>query len=348
MKIPKRLNAAVLLDKKRLKILNLEIPKLKKYQVLVKIKYSCICGSQLMEFNGKRGKDKWLPHLFGHEASGIVISKHSSVKDLDIGSKVVLSWIKKGSKKNRNIEYIYKSKVINAGPITTFSNYSIISSDRVYKIPNNFLLSKAVLLGCALPTGFGMVMNQLKPLHGDTIFVFGLGGIGISVIATLIAYNYKNIVGVDIDKSKINLAKKIGLKKTILFNKKNIKKIISSEYNGGISSVIECTGKTEVIEFAFSLLNSKSGKLIFASHPPNGQKIKIDPHELISGKKIEGSWGGKTNLNKQLSKIIEVFNESKINLKFLTNKTYSLNQIDKAFKDMEENKVLRPIIKMIH
>ena len=135
MKIPKYFKAAVLNKNKKLTIEKLPIPKLKEGQVLVKILYSGACRSQLMEIEGHRGKDKWLPHLLGHEASGIVVKKHTKLKKIKVGDKAILSWLKNKKQDSKKIYFKVKNKIINAGPVTTFSNYSIVSSNRVYSMP---------------------------------------------------------------------------------------------------------------------------------------------------------------------------------------------------------------------
>ena len=104
----------------------------------------------------------------------------------------------------------------------------------------------------------------------------------------------------------------------------------------------------KLIEYGFSLLNRETGRLYFTSHPTSGEKIKIDPHELITGKKIEGSWGGETDLSKQILEMHKLFSKSKINLNLLLKKTYKLEEINKVFYDLKFGNVARPIIKMKH
>ena len=130
----KDIEGAILLRKNKLIISKLKFHKLLKGQVLVKIIYTSICGSQLMEIEGKRGKDKYLPHLLGHEASGIVIRVGPGVTKFKPEDKVVASWIKTDNKIYEGFKVNIKdNKKINAGPITTFSNYSVIYQNRLIK-----------------------------------------------------------------------------------------------------------------------------------------------------------------------------------------------------------------------
>ena len=117
---------------------------------------------------------------------------------------------------------------------------------------------------------------------------------------------------------------------------------------GGIEICIEAAGTTNSIELGFSLINKTSGELFFASHPPTGEKICIDPHELISGKKIFGSWGGGTNPDKDFPKLFKALQNQEKKLNKLTENQYSLEDINLAIEHLEQKRVLRPIIKMTH
>ena len=116
----------------------------------------------------KRGKDKWLPHLLGHEAYGKVIDIGSNVKNKK-NDNVIVSWIK-GKGRNVNGPTYYNSKKINSGPVTTFSNLTIVSENRVYKSPYFKDKKLAVLCGCALPNGYGMIHNELIKINIKEVY----------------------------------------------------------------------------------------------------------------------------------------------------------------------------------
>ena len=155
--VKKNIKAAVLFEiGKPLQIREITSNPLKKGQVLIKILYSGICRSQLMEVQGLRGDDKWLPHLLGHEGSGIVEAIGEGVTKVKPGDEVILTWIKSSGLEADYAIYNYKDSVINSGAVTTFSNYSIVSENRVVKKPVNIPFDLAILFGCALPTGAGI------------------------------------------------------------------------------------------------------------------------------------------------------------------------------------------------
>tara|TARA_Y100000590_G_scaffold470168_1_gene662495 strand:- start:1673 stop:2731 length:1059 start_codon:yes stop_codon:yes gene_type:complete len=352
MDIPKHITAAVLeKTNKPLALKKLFLPKLKKGQVLVKIFYSGICGSQLMESKGYRGKDKFLPHLLGHEATGIVIKKAKFVSKVKIGDRVILGWIKgNGSEASGAIYRDLNNKKINSGPITTLSNFSIISENRIVKLPKSIPNDIGVLFGCAFPTGMGMIFHLKKKYSNiKNILIIGLGGVGFSALLAAVDIKIKKIIVVDKSKYKLNIAKKINNKiHAIKNNSSKLKeKILSLTNQHGVDFCVECAGLTSTIETGFKLLNKNRGKLIFASHPKSGDKIKIDPHELISGKKIEGAWGGHFHPDKDLKKISILAEKNKTLIrKYFVNKKYYLKNINQAFKDFNKSKIIRPIIKM--
>ena len=111
----------------------------------------------------------------------------------------------------------------------------------------------------------------------------------------------------------------------------------------------ETTGNnSKTIEMGFSLINNKNGKLIFASHPPIKERIKLNPHELISGKVIEGSWGGQYNPSKDILKLTKIINKNKSYLNKLISKEYTLEKVNAALDDLKKGRAFRPIIRMKH
>ncbi len=345
----KKIQAAVLTElNKPLEILYLDIPKLLPGQVLVKILFSGVCRSQLMEMQGGRGLDPWIPHLLGHEGSGIVVDTGPGVTKVTEGDDVILGWVKGDGIDAPGAKYLCNGKVINSGKITTFSNYSIVSENRLTKKPNDLPFDLAVLFGCALLTGVGMVLNQLRPEANQAVAVIGLGGIGLSSLVALKALDVREIVAIDISREKLELAMSLGATRTINLKSEGASEALEVITSNGIDGCIESAGSVESIEMGFSIINKKHGTLIFASHPAEGKKIHISPHELISGKKIFGSWGGQTNPDLDIPKMHQLIKRKKIELSLFIPKRYSLEKINEALSDIESGKAFRPLIEMDH
>ena len=170
---------------------------------------------------------------------------------------------------------------------------------------------EAPFYGCAVPTGAGMVLNQLRPKKNNKILLIGLGAVGICALAALKSLKINNVSILEIDKKRSNIAKKLGYKN--VYNPLKIKDIdkIKKIYPLGFDGCIESAGHKSSIELGFSLINAKSGKLIFSSHPAKNTKISIDPHELIKGKKILGSWGGNALPSRDTIKFFNIFRKIK-------------------------------------
>lgn len=324
---------------------NIEVPKLAEGQVLVKIFYSGVCHSQLMEASGARGEDKYLPHMLGHEATAQVLDIGPSVSKVKIGDKVILGWIKsKGIDAGGSI---YRSPLgnINAGAVTTFSELSVVSENRCYLLPEQIGLREGVLLGCALPTGMGMVNNQINCQPHHTIGILGLGGIGMAALIAAVTNQAKLIVAIDTYPAKLTLAKKLGAHLCINSSQENVFDVVAKLTKGEmLNFIIEAAGSCKTIEQGFSLINKQHGKCVFASHPKHGDKICLDPFELICGKKIEGSWGGMSDPELLVEQISQKNNTDALSA--LVSNNYQLSEINQAMQDLQAQKVLRAIIDM--
>ncbi len=184
---------------------------LKRGQVFVRVLCSGICGSQLQEIDGIKGNPDHLPHLLGHEGCGIVLVTGEGVTTVKKDDKVVMHW-----RKGDGIEAepaIYGN--IKAGPITTFSEYAVVSENRVTAIPQDIPNDLAALLGCALSTAISIIENEAKPKIGDVVSVIGCGGVGLSIIFALTMRRNELwiIYGIDIVRSKKALVEQFHLAK---------------------------------------------------------------------------------------------------------------------------------------
>lgn len=316
-------------------------------QVAVKVAFSGVCHSQLMEVRGKRGNDPYLPHLLGHEGSGVVIATGNGVTKVKVGDKVILGWIKSSGLDVPGVRFYRGSAVVNAGAVTTFSTHTIVSENRCVKLPDGVPMDAAVLFGCALLTGAGMVFNQIMPEAGSTVALFGLGGVGLSALLALKMFDCSRIIAIDVETSKLGLAKECGATDVINAAVSPVGEEISRLTNGvGVDYAIEATGQARSIEVSFEMVRKGGGLSVFASHPPNGEKIALNPHDFICGKRIEGSWGGASKPDTDIPKLAELFRSGKIPLDKIIGSKYSLNQINQALNDLENRKITRALIDM--
>ena len=178
--------------------------------MLVKILCSGICGSQLGEIDGVKGPDRFLPHLLGHEGTGIVLECGEGVKTVKPDDKVVLHWRKGAGLESVAPAYSSPIGKINAGWVTTFNEVAIISENRLTAIPREFDADAAALLGCAVTTGFGVINNNALLKIGQSIVVFGAGGIGLNIVQAAAMVAAYPIVAVDLFDNRLELARRLG------------------------------------------------------------------------------------------------------------------------------------------
>lgn len=343
-------NAAILTRiGKPLEIKKLRIPALKEGQVLVKILYSGICHSQLNEIYGLKGKDKFLPHTLGHEGSGVVEDIGKGVKKVNTGDHVVLTWIKGKGLDVPNTTYLSKDTdlVINSGAISTFMDRAVISENRIVKIPSEISMQVASLLGCAIPTGMGIIQKSLKPPDGSKIAIFGVGGIGLSSLMASKLSNASSVIAVDISKYKLQLAKRLGA--THIINAKHkdpVSEIIRISEGTGTDYTIEAAGVKEAMENAFKAVRCNGGICVLAGNLAHNQTISLNPFELIQGKRIIGTWGGETDPDYDIPQYAEQILSGKLKLDDMITHVFPLEGLSQALNLLKNGNAGRIILEM--
>jgi len=212
MTLPRSTKAAILTAlRKPLVVTEIGLPEaLDVGQVLVKIHYSGICGSQLGEIDGVKGEDKYLPHLLGHEGSGMVLAIGPGVRHVGPADKVVLHWRKGIGIESPTPAYTWNGSKVNAGWLTTFNEYSVVSENRLTRIPPDSDMEVAALFGCAVTTGFGVVQNSAKLRIGESVVVFGAGGVGLNIVQAAALISAYPIIAVDLYDNRLELARRMG------------------------------------------------------------------------------------------------------------------------------------------
>jgi S-(hydroxymethyl)glutathione dehydrogenase/alcohol dehydrogenase len=249
-----------------LDVVDVDIPSLKEGQYLVVILYTSICGSQKNEIAGRKGEDKYLPHLLGHEAVGRVIDKHVSCKKIDVGENVVCSWIRGEGLEGGPVKY----GKYNAGPIATFVEHAIISENRLYPIHRD-VNPRDSMLGCSLPTALSAIC-KIDP-YVD-ILVVGAGAVGLSILIELGSIGRQKRYVKEQHFSRYSTALKYAL-----------------PYKGEkVDLVFDCTGSINSLNMTMDYLK-ENGILVVVGNPPRGQDMKVDPYDLVFGKQIMGHRG---------------------------------------------------------
>lgn len=329
-----------------LKIVELEIPPLKPGQTLVEITFSGICGTQLGEVRGYRGEDCYLPHALGHEASGIVRDIGQEVKKMKPGDRVALSWIKGSGADVPGTIYRWGETKVNSGAITTFSHFSVVSENRVNKIDPSMPFREAALLGCAAATGIGSIIHAANVRPGDSVAVFGTGGIGLCAVMGADLMNALPVIAVDVNDWKLELARELGASHIINASREDPVERIREITGGGIDYAVESAGLTSTMEQGFSSVKDRTGKLVLVGNAPHGSKISLDPHGFNMGKQIHGTWGGDAEIDEDIPLYVKLYLAGKLKLEKLITHIYGLDEINRALDELEGGNVGRILIDM--
>ena len=203
------------------------------------------------------------------------------------------------------------------------------------------------LLGCGVTTGIGAVLNTAKVKEGSTVAVFGLGGIGLSVIQGAKMVNAKKIIAIDINSNKFPLAKKFGA--TDFINPKEekipLQEIIVKMTDGGVDYSFECIGNVNLMRTALESCHKGWGESIIIGVAGSGEEISTRPFQLVTGRTWKGTAFGGVKGRTQLPSYVDKYLSGEINLDDMVSFTLPLQDINKAFQYMKEGKSIRSVIK---
>jgi len=340
--------AAVLIETgKPLELMELETPPLAEGQVLVEVAASGLCHTQLSEVRGRRGVDRFLPHVLGHEGAGTVLETGPGVSKVKPGDRVVLTWLKGSGIRVPGTKYQGPSGPVNSGAISTFMSHTVTSESCLVPIPEDIPFAQAALLGCAVPTGAGMVVNTAGLREGQSVAVFGSGGVGLSAVAAAASRKAALIAAVDIVPAKLVKARELGATHVLDANKEDPVAALRELTGGrGVDLSIETAGRQESMEAAFSAVRPGGGLCVLAGNLPFGEKISIDPFELIKGKRITGSWGGETDPDRDIPEYAKLYLSGALDLDALLTHRFRLDQVNDALDALERGEVGRAVLMM--
>lgn len=222
---------------------------------------------------------------------------------------------------------------------------AVISENRLVPI-SDIPMDIAALLGCAVPTGCGMVLNELKPDKGSSIAIWGAGGIGLCAIAAASACGCDPVIAVDIRDDTLALAKKCGATHLINGRQDPVREILEITGGQGADFGIESAGLITTMEDGFAATCRSGGKFLIAGNAPQGEKMTLDPFDLIAGKKIFGSWGGSSDPDQDIPRFAEMYTNGTLNLEALITNRLSLDRINEAFTMLEKGHSGRIILAM--
>ena len=336
--LPTKTKAAILVAQQQpLVVDTIELPSsLEIGQVLVEVHCSGICGSQLGEIDGVKGRDRFLPHLLGHEGFGTVLAIGPGVRNVITGDNVVLHWRPGAGIESNPPQYKWRGQKLNAGWVTTFNQHAIVSENRCTKVPKGTDPDVAALFGCAVTTGFGVVENNAKLRIGESVVVFGAGGIGLNIVQAAALVSAGPIIAIDRFDSRLKLAREMGATHCINSNKKNPENAIKEALKGQELNVfIDNTGIPEIIELGYTL-SHHDGRVVLEGVPRQGTTVNLSSLPLHFGKLLTGSHGGETKPEKDIPRYLRLQHQGRIKLEQLVSAHYKLEEINNAIAAMRD------------
>ncbi|MDP6683379.1 MAG: zinc-binding dehydrogenase [Desulfobacterales bacterium] len=343
------MNAAILVENhKPLVVAEIESPEMLSFgQVRVKVHYSGICGAQINEIDAAKGPDKFLPHLLGHEGSGTVLAIGPGIKTVNPGDNVVMHWRPSSGLQCDPPTYDWHGRKVNAGWVTTFNDQAVVSENRLTVIPKDFNLKLAPLFGCAVTTAFGVINNDAGVKVGQSIAVFGVGGIGLNIVQAAQMVSAFPIVAIDLHDSKLEMSKKFGATHTIKSNQiKNLSSMIRNIVgDAGADVVVDTTGLSRIIETAYQTTH-ENGKTICVGVPKKEDNISIYSLPLHFNKVLTGSHGGDSVPDIEIPRYIRLLGANKMALDGLITHEFALEEINDALDLFRGGEAGRIILKM--
>ena len=353
-----------------LKIEDIQVMPPKKGEVLVRILASGVCHTDAYTLSGADSEGRF-PCILGHEGGGIVEQIGEGVSSVAVGDHVIplytpecgeckfcLSGKTNLCQKIRSTQgqgvmpdgtsrfYINGEPIYHYMGTSTFSEYTVLPEISLAKINPEADLKEVCLLGCGVTTGMGAVMNTAKVQAGDTVAIFGLGGIGLSAVIGAVMAKASRIIAIDINESKFTLAKQLGA--TDCINPNHIETSIQDHIvditDGGVDFSFECIGNVDVMRQALECCHKGWGESIIIGVADSGKEISTRPFQLVTGRVWRGTAFGGVKGRSELPQIVERYMAGEFKLSDFITHTMALEDINQAFDLMHEGKSIRSVI----
>ncbi len=339
----------------------------KDHEVLVKIKATGLCASDLNAIDGKRNLVPF-PAVLGHEAAGIVEKCGKNVTNFEKGDHVILSIVPNCGKckycisKNPNFCELAGNSMFEGNlfdgtsrlklhgerlnhflTTSSFAEYSVVPESGLVKINKNMPLDRAALISCAVLTGIGAVKNTARVKPNSNVAVFGCGGVGLNIIQGARMAKAKNIFAVDISDEKLELAKKVGATHSFNSLDQNNLKSIREISEGGVDHAFEALGKEEVIQMAWKSVGP-FGQLTLVGLMKHGASLTIDAGPFVNEQSIKGCYFGSSNIQTDVPNLVENYLNKELMLDELISRRIPLEDINRAFDQLRKGQGARSVI----
>ena len=353
-----------------LEITEIDVEGPREGEVLVRIVATGVCHTDAFTLSGE-DPEGLFPAILGHEGGGIVEEVGAGVTSVKPGDHVIPLYTPEcgqckfcTSGKTNLCQAIRVTQGQGLMPdgtsrfsrggdqifhymgTSTFSEYTVLPEIALAKVNPSAPLDKICLLGCGITTGIGAVQNTAKVEPGSSVAVFGLGGIGLSVIQGAVMAGAERIIGIDINPDKFDMAKSLGA--TDFINPKDhdapIQEVIVDFTDGGVDYSFECIGNVDLMRSALECCHKGWGESVIIGVAGAGQEISSRPFQLVTGRVWRGTAFGGVKGRSQLPGMVEQYLDGAIKVDEMVTHTMPLDDINKAFDLMHEGKSIRSVI----
>ena len=336
------------------------VPDPGKGEVLVRVKACGVCHTDLHYREGSINDD--FPFLLGHEASGIIESVGEDVTSVQPGDFVILAWRAPcGSCRSCTRGYPWycfssrnatQSMTLSDGTplspalgIGAFSELTLVDAGQAVKVDSKASPAASGLVGCGIMAGLGAAMNTGGVKKGDSVAVFGCGGVGDAAIAGSKLAGATTIIGVDLDDQKLRWAKEFGATHTVnAASTDPIEKIRELTQGNGVDVSIEAVGNPKTYEQAF-YARDHAGILVLVGVPNPDMKIELPLIDIFGrGGSLKSSWYGDCLPTRDFPMLIDLYLQGRLDLDKFVSETISIDAVETAFHKMEHGEVLRSVV----
>ena len=354
---------------KPLEVLDVDLEGPRAGEVMIELKATGICHTDAFTLSGDDPEGEF-PTILGHEGAGIVVEVGAGVPSVKPGDHVIPLY----PPECRHCDFCLHPKTnlcqsirttqgqglmpdgtsrfsLDGTPLkhymgcSTFSNFTVLPEIAVAKIREDAPFDKVCYIGCGVTTGVGAVVFDAKVEPGSNVVVFGLGGIGLNVIQGARMAGANMIVGVDINPSKVELAKKFGM--THFLNPKEVPDIVEAIVEltkGGADYSFECIGNVTTMRQALECCHKGWGESVVIGVAGAGQEISTRPFQLVTGRVWRGSAFGGARGRTDVPKIVDWYMDGKIDIDPMITHTMPLEDINKGFDLMHKGESIRSVV----
>ena len=326
-------------------------------QVLVKLFASGVCHSQLHTMQRPARPGQRLPALLGHESTGVVVATGRDVKHVKEGDHVITTWVDRDNSttnqplvahalnaRAQSIAFWKGQEVMHSA--ATWGEYALAQERVVLPMPKDIPTDVTAIIGCAVMTGAGAIINTLRVRPGASVAVFGSGGIGLCAISAAAIVDANPIIAVDINDQKLEFALRFGATHIVNSKEGDALKTIRQLTDGGVDYAIDAVGLPQTQEQilravrpGYSGMNRGGTALLVGITPPNAKAI-LDTSLFIGNRSFTRTSGGDCRPDRDFPIFIRWYRDGKLKLNDLVTHRYKLEQINEAIDDLQHGRIL--------